>query len=102
LGRVESVIVWYNTGKMTIYLLYNRQTLAERQLQELAKRLEPLQIEAELIDADSPRGAQLTEHYDIMGRPAVLIVSNDGSLRQLWQGEDQVPSPADISYYAHQ
>jgi hypothetical protein len=87
---------------MTIYLLFNRNTAAERRLQELAKRLAPLQIEAELLDADSPRGTQLTEHYDIMGRPAVLIVSNDGSPRQIWQGEDQVPSPADISYYAHQ
>jgi hypothetical protein len=86
---------------MTTYLLYNRQTAAERQMQELAKRLEPAHLEVELVDADSPRGVQLMEHYDIMTRPVVLIVSGDGSPRQIWQG-DQMPSPEDISYYAHQ
>lgn len=86
---------------MLTYLLYNRQTPGEAQMQNLARRLEPLQVTLELVDADSPRGTQLTEHYDIMGRPAVVIVRDDGSPVQIWQDATQLPSPEDISYLAH-
>ena len=85
---------------MITYLLYNRQTPAERQMQELAKRLEPLQVHTELLDADSPRGIQLAEHYEIMARPAVMVVRDDGSLVQLWDIPEQLPAPVDIAYLA--
>ncbi|HSX02770.1 MAG TPA: hypothetical protein VLI05_05665 [Candidatus Saccharimonadia bacterium] len=87
---------------MKTYLLYNRQTPGEGQMQELARRLEPLQVETELLDADSPRGVQLAEHYDVLARPAVLLLRDDGSPVQLWAGDDQLPAPTDISYLAHQ
>jgi hypothetical protein len=91
---------WYNSG-MTTYLLYNRATPNQAQMEELARRLEPLQVQTELIDADSPRGVQLAENYDLMERPAILLVRTDGSPVQTWAGE-QIPSPNDISYLAHQ
>ncbi len=87
---------------MIAYLLYNRRTPGERRIEDLAKRLEPLQVATDMIDADSPRGVQLAENYDLMGRPAVLLVRDDGSPLQAWQGEDQLPSPHDVSYMAHQ
>jgi hypothetical protein len=87
---------------MTTYLLYNRDTPYQGQLEELARRLEPLQVQTELIDADSPRGVQLAEHYDVMARPAIVLVRTDGSPMQVWSGPDQIPSPQDISYLAHQ
>jgi hypothetical protein len=86
---------------MTTYLLYNRATPNQAQMEELAHRLEPLQVQTELIDADSPRGIQLTENYDLMERPAVLLVRADGSPVQVWSGQ-QIPGPNDISYLAHQ
>ncbi len=85
---------------MITYLLYNRRTMGERQMQELAKRLEPHQVHAELLDADSLRGIQLAEHYEIFARPAVMVVRDDGSPVQLWDNPEQLPSPTEISYLA--
>jgi hypothetical protein len=87
---------------MVAYVLYNKQTPGERTAEDFAKRLEGEQVEVELLDADSPRGIQMAEHYDIMGRPAVALVREDGSPVQVWQGEDGMPTPADVSYLAHQ
>lgn len=69
---------------------------------ELAKRLEAEQLQVELTDADSPRGIQLVENYDILGRPAVVLVRTDGSPMQVWQGEDGLPTPGDVAYLARQ
>lgn len=69
---------------------------------DLADRLKREQVEAQLLDADSPRGIQLAENYDILGRPAVALVKDDGSPVQVWQGQDSLPSPADVAYLAHQ
>jgi hypothetical protein len=87
---------------MLVYLLYNRSTSGERTVARLHDRLKAEQVDVELLDADSPRGIQLTETYDIMGRPAVVVVSTDGSPVQVWQGEDSLPAPAEIAYYARQ
>jgi len=87
---------------MIAYLLYNKQTAAERQMADLNERLGREQVETELVDADSPRGIQLAEHYDLVGRPAVALVTGDGSPIQVWQGEEGMPTPADVSYLAHQ
>ena len=87
---------------MVAYVLYNKETPGERLAADIVKRLEQEQVECELLDADSPRGVQLAEHYDIMGRPAVALVRGDGSPVQVWQGEDGMPTPAEVSYLAHQ
>ena len=86
---------------MICYLLYNRQTSAERVVAELSDRLEHEGVAYELVDADSPRGIQLAENYDIMARPAVLVVKDDGAPVQVWQG-DELPPLADITYLARQ
>ncbi len=87
---------------MIAYLLYNRQTPGEGQMQTLAQRLEPEQVDTELVDADSPRGIQLAEHYDVLARPAIILAREDGSLVQVWDDPEQLPPPGDISYLAHQ
>jgi hypothetical protein len=87
---------------MIAYVLYNLGSETERLATDLAKRLETEQVDVELIDADSPRGVQLVENYDIVGRPAVALIRDDGSPAQIWQGVDQMPSPPDVGYLAHQ
>lgn len=86
---------------MKAYLLYNRDTEGEGVARRLSKELEAAGVEAELTDADSPFGTEFAEHYDIMGRPAVALIREDGSPVQVWQGED-MPAIPDISYLAHQ
>lgn len=87
---------------MIVYILYNKGSENERPAQDLAKRLEQEQLEVELTDADSPRGVQLAENYDILARPAVALIREDGSPVQIWQGADDLPMPADVGYLAHQ
>ncbi|MDB5178100.1 MAG: hypothetical protein JWN01_43 [Patescibacteria group bacterium] len=89
-------------GVMIAYVLYNRNTPAERTAADLMKRLKTEQVEAELLDADSPRGIQMAESYDVLGRPAVVLVKADGTPLQIWQGEDSLPSPSDVAYLARQ
>lgn len=87
---------------MIAYVLYNKATAVERPAAELCERLKREQVETELVDADSARGIQLAEHYDVMGRPAVLLLRTDGTPLQVWQGEGSLPSPGDVAYLAHQ
>jgi hypothetical protein len=87
---------------MIAYVLYNKATEAERLATDLVDRLKKEQVEAELLDADSPRGIDLAEHYDILGRPAVVLVRDDGTPMQTWQGPDGLPSVSDVAYLAHQ
>jgi hypothetical protein len=86
---------------MIAYVIYNRSTPAERMAAEFVERLKKEQVEAELLDADSARGIQLVEHYDILGRPAVALIRGDGSPVQLWQGEDGWPTVGDVAYLSH-
>lgn len=87
---------------MIAYLLYNRDTPGQRAMEDMAKRLaKEEQVDAELVDADSPRGVQLAENYDILGRPALILVRTDGNPLGTWQG-DEMPTMTDIGYLAHQ
>lgn len=87
---------------MIAYLLYNKNTPGERQSTELHARLEKEQVDSELLDADSPRGSAMAESYDVMARPAVILLKNDGAPLQIWQGEDGLPPASEIGYLARQ
>ena len=86
---------------MITYVLYNKNTPNERVAEDLGDRLEREQLQVEMLDADSPRGIQLAENYDIMARPAVALIRDDGSPVQIWQGEDGMPMPSEVEYLAH-
>jgi hypothetical protein len=87
---------------MMVYVLYGRDTPEQRRVEDLAKRMHDEQLDTELVDADSPRGVQLAENYDVMARPAVILVGPNGSPVQVWQGAESLPSPGDVAYLAHQ
>ena len=44
----------------------------------------------EVIDPETPDGAQFCRTYDIVEYPSVLVTSDDGVLQHLWRG---VPLP---------
>jgi hypothetical protein len=87
---------------MTCYILYNKATPDERWAEDLVKSLGAEQVEAELLDADSPRGIQLAENYDVLGRPSVLLLGPSGSPFQVWQGREALPTVKEIAYLARQ
>jgi hypothetical protein len=86
---------------MVTYVIFNKDTPGARAAEDMAERLKREQLEVEMLDADSPRGIQLVENYDIMGRPAVALIRDDGSPVQIWQGEDGMPAPSEVEYLAH-
>lgn len=53
----------------------------------------------EVVDVDSPEGAQLAQLYDATSYPAVLAIADDGALLQSWQG-GQLPRISEVSFYA--
>ncbi len=83
---------------MTVYFLYRRGQQEVRELERLAGELEREHIEAQLIDADTPRGISLAESYDVLARPAALLVRSDGQLVQLWT--ETMPTRAELVYGA--
>jgi hypothetical protein len=87
---------------MLAYILYNKNSAGERRAADFDDRLKREQVDTELLDADSPRGIDLAEHYDVTGRPAVILIEEDGGVIQIWQGEEALPLPADVAYLAHQ
>jgi hypothetical protein len=84
------------------YLLFNRQTPGEGMMQDMQNRLQEADVQVELVDADSPGGIGIAQDYDVLGRPAVVLVREDGTLVQAWQGSDGLPTVSDVSYLAHQ
>jgi hypothetical protein len=83
---------------MTVYLLYNKATAAERKMAALAQKLEEAGVSFELVDADSPRGIDVAQNYDVMARPAIILTSHDGSVLEVWPEEDRFPSVQELSY----
>jgi hypothetical protein len=71
-------------------------------MQDLVKQLQEADVDAELINADSPGGIGMAETFDILGRPAVVLVRDDETLVRVWQGTDDLPPVSEISYLAHQ
>lgn len=84
---------------MIAYLFYTKDSPGELQMTALAAELGRLQVDSETIEADSRRGANLAETYDITSRPAIVLAASDGTPIERWQ--QQLPSPTDISYLAH-
>ena len=85
---------------MTCYILFKTGTEGERPARDLARELERNQVKTELVEADSLQGSHLAELHDLMSRPAVVLVREDGSAVERWQ--HTLPTASDVSYLAHQ
>lgn len=79
---------------MKLTLLYKLNTPADRDIEYFKRKLEEIRVPLNLVDADSHEGAALTELYDAVDRPALILTDMDGRLHQIWQG--QLPSISEI------
>jgi hypothetical protein len=80
---------------MTAYLFYTKGTPGEDEMTKLGDQLDKRQVQVDLVEADSPRGIDVTGIYDIMARPAVVLASGDGVQVQQWQ--ERMPTAGEIS-----
>jgi len=85
---------------MQTYLIYSRQTPGEQQMKAMGEELSSRQARFELIDADGVRGIQLTDTYDILARPAILIVRDDGAPVSIWADPEHLPTIEEVSYWS--
>lgn len=84
---------------MKAFMLIRPNSEAERAAREFLHDFEKQTGKTlEVINADSPEGAQLAQLYDATNFPAVLAVADDGSLLQSWQG-GQLPRISEVSFY---
>jgi hypothetical protein len=85
---------------MIAKILYTKDAPHEREVDHFIGELAQLRVPTEKVEADSREGIAMTENYDLMQRPALALLRDDGSVVQQWQGE--LPTTADVSYLAHQ
>ncbi len=52
----------------------------------------------QLLDVDSPEGAEMAELYDIVQYPALLVADDQGHMQNVWTA-DQLPTISEASYY---
>lgn len=85
---------------MKVIALYRPKSEFARKVEEYAAELSRrYDRNIELIDIDSREGTALAELYDIMQFPALMAVSNDGSLLKTWLGPI-LPLMDEVVYYA--
>ena len=53
----------------------------------------------EVVDVDSREGTATATLYDVMQYPAIMVLQNDGSVQQIWQG-DNLPMMDEVYAYA--
>jgi hypothetical protein len=84
---------------MKAYLLYKQNSPQEREVTRFGEQLKRLQVDVELLEADSREGQAVAQLYDLTGRPAVVLASIDGAMVERWQ--NTLPLADDVSYLAH-
>ncbi|MEX1995529.1 MAG: hypothetical protein WD887_02015 [Candidatus Saccharimonadales bacterium] len=54
----------------------------------------------ELISLETMKGSDMARLYDITRYPAILVITNEGGLQQLWQGET-LPLMNEVDAFVH-
>ena len=80
---------------MTVTLLYNPGGPEWREIDHLKEQLARVHIPLQEVEADSRQGAAMTELYDAMQRPCLLVTTDRGDLVQKWEGT--LPQPQEVS-----
>ena len=85
---------------MRITVLYQSNTEGERPVTEFAREYErrtgkPL----ELLDVNTRDGANMASMYDIVRYPAVIALTDDVRMQQIWM-EDSLPLMNEVLYYS--
>lgn len=88
---------------MKVVLLYRPDSEHSRKVEDYVRDFIRFNKDRkiDLLSLDSREGSATASIYDIVQYPAVLALSDDGSILRYWQG-DQMPLMNELAYYAHQ
>lgn len=90
---------WYNRH-MRIVILYRPKTEGEGKAVDYAReyQMRHRDKKIDLISVDTKQGDNLARLYGVVSYPAVMALSGDGQLLQLWQ-ELQLPLMNELDAY---
>lgn len=54
----------------------------------------------EVLDVDQEDGTAMAKLYGIVQYPSLMVIRDDGSMIQGWEGVSELPRLEDINYYA--
>lgn len=86
---------------MKVVVVYRPASEHGRSVEEFLhefQRLHP-SVKVETKDLETEEGARAAELYDIVAPPAILALRDDGSVLQLWSGEN-LPLMNEVAAYA--
>ena len=52
----------------------------------------------DIVDPDTPAGADFCRTYDILEYPTIIALSDNGTMQNMWRGLP-LPTISEISYY---
>ncbi|MDB5160999.1 MAG: hypothetical protein JWO96_379 [Candidatus Saccharibacteria bacterium] len=86
---------------MRVVFLYRPKTEAEGKVLDYVReyKMRHPNVAPELISLDTREGDDMARLYGVYSYPAILAISRDGSLQQMWQ-EQQLPLMQDLDAYA--
>jgi hypothetical protein len=85
---------------MRITVLYQSNTEGERPVTEFAREYERRTgRQLDLLDVNTRDGANMATMYDIVRYPAVLALTDDGRMQQMWT-EETLPLMNEVLYYS--
>jgi hypothetical protein len=85
---------------MKVVIVYRRNSDHGRSVEEFVHDFRRLHPDANLEekDLDTREGAEAAKLYDVTSAPATLALRDDGSLLNMWQGE-QLPLMNEVASY---
>ncbi|MCL5112905.1 MAG: hypothetical protein M1554_00265 [Patescibacteria group bacterium] len=88
---------------MKVVVLYKKNSEHYSSLEEfiskLRQGLEGSSVSVEVSSAETREGNAIASIYDIFSFPAILVLRDDGSVQNLWEGPD-FPAIDEIKGYA--
>lgn len=69
--------------------------MVEEWLTEFARRTG---VEIESLDPDTPEGERVARAYDVVEYPTILAMDNDGSVLEMWRGQN-LPTFDEVHYW---
>jgi len=89
-------------SNMKVLVLYREKSEHRQTIEEFIRQFKNLHpsSKVETLDVDHRDGMAMASLYDVTRYPSILALRDDGTVLQVWQGDDDLPRIDDISYYA--
>jgi hypothetical protein len=86
---------------MRVAVLYRSSSEHERQVLDFEREFERFTGHTlDMLDVNTRDGSAMANLYDILKYPAVIAVSNEGRVQQVWDVDNGMPLINEVSYYS--